>query len=321
MILMERCPNCGHVLTNHTCLNCKLDDYDNNAYLKFTRPQIIEKSIHTLAGILNGISIDQEINSEEVSELKNWYETHQYFFNIKPYNELLITLSNFLADNIITKEEKDELLWLCNNLQSESSYYSMVTSDLQILQGILHGILADGRITKAELEGLRNWLADSEHLATNYPYDEIYSLVLSVLEDGIVSQEEEIILKEYFAIFCEIPVSKLLTGQELLELKQSTSINGICATDPNIIFKNNLFCFTGKSSKSTRNDIAKIIESANGTYKDTVTSNTNYLIVGDDGNPCWAFACYGRKVEKAITLRKNGNNIILVHEVDFWDSL
>jgi hypothetical protein len=50
----------------------------------------------------------------------------------------------------------------------------------------------------------------------------------------------------------------------------------------------------------------------------SVSRKTNYLIVGDDGNPCWAFACYGRKVEKAINLRKQGTQIIIVHENDFW---
>ena len=48
---------------------------------------------------------------------------------------------------------------------------------------------------------------------------------------------------------------------------------------------------------------------------------TNYLIIGSEGNTCWAFSCYGRKVEKAMEMRKNGVNIVLVNEIDFWDSI
>jgi len=48
---------------------------------------------------------------------------------------------------------------------------------------------------------------------------------------------------------------------------------------------------------------------------------TDYLVLGTDGNPCWAFACYGRKVEKVIQLRKEGHKIILLHENDFWDAI
>ena len=36
-----------------------------------------------------------------------------------------------------------------------------------------------------------------------------------------------------------------------------------------------------------------------------MTKKTDYLIVGDNGNQAWAFACYGRKVEKALYQTKN----------------
>ncbi|GMA55471.1 hypothetical protein GCM10025857_68280 [Alicyclobacillus contaminans] len=52
-----------------------------------------------------------------------------------------------------------------------------------------------------------------------------------------------------------------------------------------------------------------------------MTVDTDYLVVGDQGNPCWAFSCYGRKVEKAVKLRKQGRRILIIHEVDFWDAL
>ena len=50
-----------------------------------------------------------------------------------------------------------------------------------------------------------------------------------------------------------------------------------------------------------------------------ITKKTDYLIVGDNGNSAWAFACYGRKVEKALDMRKNGHTIVLIHEFDFTD--
>lgn len=53
----------------------------------------------------------------------------------------------------------------------------------------------------------------------------------------------------------------------------------------------------------------------------SVSNKTDYLIIGADGNPCWAYACYGRKVEVAVKLRKEGGKILLVHEYDFLDAL
>ena len=52
-----------------------------------------------------------------------------------------------------------------------------------------------------------------------------------------------------------------------------------------------------------------------------VTSKLNYLVIGAEGNPCWAFACYGRKVEKAVELRKKGVRVVIVHENDFHDGV
>lgn len=90
---------------------------------------------------------------------------------------------------------------------------------------------------------------------------------------------------------------------------------------PEITFEEKTFCFTGESCKTTRLDIALKIQSVGGVYHDTVTRKTDYLLVGSNGNPCWAYSCYGRKVEKAIDLRKEGFPIKIVHENDFWDAL
>ena len=53
--------------------------------------------------------------------------------------------------------------------------------------------------------------------------------------------------------------------------------------------------------------------------KSIVTKKTDYLVVGNAGNPCWAYACYGRKIEEAMQLRKEGAKIVIVNETDFWD--
>lgn len=80
-------------------------------------------------------------------------------------------------------------------------------------------------------------------------------------------------------------------------------------------------CFTGISSRASRTAIAKEIEVIGGTYIDNIRQDLNYLIVGNNSNPCWAFSCYGWKVEQAISYRKKGINIVIVNENDFWDAI
>ena len=102
------------------------------------------------------------------------------------------------------------------------------------------------------------------------------------------------------------------------DLQELYSIDGICCTNPDITISGKLFSFTGKSSHATRSEIAHQIVEHGGSFKNNVIKSTNYLIVGDDGNPCWAYSCYGRKVEQAMDLRKNGSTILIVHENDLW---
>lgn len=58
-----------------------------------------------------------------------------------------------------------------------------------------------------------------------------------------------------------------------------------------------------------------------GYIVDHVSSKLNYLVVCDEKNTCWAFTCYGRKIEEAIKHRKQGANLVIVHEYDLYDAL
>lgn len=305
-------------------VNCFVNSdavYLNKHIRKYTGKAELDKALHTLEGILKGIAIDETINQKEIDELKMWHYKYQDLIEEHPFNELIPTIAAILEDNIIDDEEYKNLLWLCDNLKTGSIYYNVITSDIQRLQGILHGILSDNVITESEIKGLQNWLDENDHLASVYPYDEINSLVTAVLADGKLTEDEKNLLKLYFSEFIDLKSSFNINTDEISKLKQNININGICAMCPEITIPNKAFCFTGISSKATRSAIKDTIESLGGVFNKSVTKQTDYLVVGNNGNPCWAFACYGRKVEKAINLRKAGHKILIVHENDFWDAL
>ena len=67
--------------------------------------------------------------------------------------------------------------------------------------------------------------------------------------------------------------------------------------------------------------MAETVRGFGGMVQSAVNRKTNYLIVGTAGNPCWAYACYGRKIEEAMQLRKEGVNVVIVNETDFWDAV
>lgn len=294
-------------------------DYDSMEFRKYTSKSEFDKALHTLEGLLKGIAIDNNISEHEIRELKNWYTYHMTYINKAPFDEILPLIEMALEDNRLSGEEIGDILWVCNNFKTDNVYYSMITADIQRLQGLLYGILADNKIEDREINELKQWLNDNDHLANTYPYDEVYSLIISVLSDGKIDDIERKTLKVFFSEFIDKSTSYNFNQVEIDKLKEEINISGICAVCPEINVENNYFCFTGASSKTTRNRIKQIIESMNGNYNDNVIKNTNYLVIGDNGNPCWAFACYGRKVEKAIKMRKQGHPIVIIHENDFWD--
>ena len=291
----------------------KLDD---SSYRIYTGKSEAHKAFNSLRGIIEGIALDTKINQKEIDELDWWCENHEFLAYRNPFNDLITNIQVIISDNIVTEEEIKDMKWLYDKFKDGFEYYDEFTSDLQVLQGICHGILADGIVKDKEITELKNWLSENQHLANFYPYDEITSLITEVLADGKIDEDERKLLKRYFNEFVNLSDTELQEkiNQEVKDVK----IGGICSKVSGIRFEDNQFCFTGTSARSSRSGIAKLIKEYGGKFVNSVSKKTNYLIVGDDGNPCWTFACYGRKVEKAINLRKEGAQIIIVHENDFW---
>ena len=290
---------------------------DIESYYKFTDQSRLNKSVNTLIGIVEGISIDSIINSKEVQYLNNWLNEHEDVKSHHPYNELVRELDCALSDGILTLDEKEDILWLCERLRS-TEFYDHVTSDIQRLHAILGGIISDGTITKEELDGLIDWLESHDHLQRTWPYEEVFSLIVNVMSDQKIDKKEQESLKRFFLNFSIINSNNQLGDSDVT---LDGNILGICAVSPKIEFIDQKFCITGVSAKYTRKDLSDIILENGGFVVSSVSSKTNYLIIGADGNPCWSYACYGRKVEKAIKLRKAGHQLMIIHENDFHDAI
>lgn len=290
---------------------------DEQDYKVFTGRQEADKAMHTLKGILLGMNMDGEINAKEITELQKWAADHRNLINKNPFREFIINIEELAKNHLPTKETIEDLYWLTQKYEADNYYYNSLTSDLQILQGLCHGILADGTIHEKEIVELNKWLDNHEHLCTYYPYDEIRSLLLNVLSDGKVDEDEKKTLKAYFNQF--IKLHDTGTHAEIKADIAEVKISGLCTSDPSVTFPGKSFCITGVLKRGSRTDLQNDIKKLGGLITDTVNKKTDYLVIGDNGNSAWAFSCYGRKVEKAMTLRKEGHNIMLIHEFDFGD--
>ncbi len=289
----------------------------NKNYLLYTAKSEADKAISTLKGILQGINIDQIINPIEIAELQTWANEHYHLIRRNPFKELINEINYSINDEGVNSGVIEDLYWLCQKFDNDNIYYNAVTSDIQILHGICHGILADGFITDKEIDGLKSWLNENEHLSSYYPYDEISSLILDITSDGIIDDNERNRLMAYFNDFASIKNEK--TKYEILNSIEGTKVSAICTSNPIVEFVGKSFCITGELQRGRRKEVQSKLLEIGCIINENPSMKTDYLVIGDNGNQAWAFACYGRKVEKALELRKKGHNITLIHEYSFFD--
>lgn len=290
-----------------------------HGYFKFTGKSRLEKSINSLLGLLEGIAIDGKVTPGEVSILRMWLFDHADVATRHPFSELIPVVARALDDGVIDPEERDDLIWLCRKLSS-NEFFDQVTADLQRLHALVGGIAADGVVSVEEMRGLSDWLAEHEHLKTCWPYDEIEALTTKVLADGRIDEDEHRMLRAFFTEFLAVLDERTIVSP-LVSRGEGEALGALCAVMPTISFLGTRFCFTGASSKYKRADFEELVRRLGGEPLASVTAKLDYLVIGADGNPCWAFACYGRKVEKAVELRKKGSRLLIVHENDFHDAV
>lgn len=295
-----------------------MKDLDDCSYLKFCTRQNLNKALTTLAGIIDGIAIDGQIDANELAELRNWCDEQAEHRNFHPFTELYPLIDECLSDGIIDPEELENIRWFLKRALTDHPFYDSATGELQRLQALLHGMLADFEITETEATGLADWMHEHEYLARCYPFDEIYSLLITMLRDRKLEPNEAKFLRAFFAGFVTLSTNSQIKLTNLIDTK--VSIHAICAIDPAIFFPGRVFTFTGFSIKGNRKDFAARVEEAGGVFNNNVTKDIDYLVYGSGGNPCWTYSCFGRKVEMVTNLRKAGSKALVIHENDFWDA-
>lgn len=289
---------------------------DHEDYYKFSWRPRLEKAINTLHGLVQGISADNKVNDAEVKSLISWVSRYSEFSERHPFNELIPKIQEVVADGIVDEEERADLLWLCKRLLPGADYYDNVTMELQELHGFLTGIMADGKITEDELASLSDWLEEHDYLRSCWPYDEVDSLVTSVMADGKIDSDEQQQLMAFFGQFANLPEHKAVA-----KMDSGVSVSGVCCSCPEITIEDRLFCFTGSSDRGPRKYLVEVVEKHGGRFHAGIRKDTDYLVIGASGNPCWAYSCYGRKVEDAMQRRQQGQRLLLIHEYDFWDEV
>lgn len=79
----------------------------------------------------------------------------------------------------------------------------------------------------------------------------------------------------------------------------------LCNPRPQLVFKDCLFAFSGRFS-IPRKQCARLTEGLGGRFSARVTRQVRYLVVGRPHSG-WAFGSHGRKIERAMRYREQGD--------------
>ena len=273
------------------------NDIGNSEKFEFERVLLdnldskLETNINTLYGIIKGINYDKKIDDKEIEKLKVWVEDNRIYKQYALFDRIILKLEEILNDNKITEYEKIELEKLVTSINN-SKIYSESTLSLQILNGILDGIVCDQKVNQKEIENLNAWLKQNDYLKDVYPYDKVLLEVSKVLEDRILTEEES---NYILGIFNEI-------------------LHPEFNNDENKDFDGKTFCLTGEFKNATKQEISKKLQDLGGIEKTGVSSKLNYLIVGGVGSESWKFGKIGGKQAKAQELNEKGANIKIIDE-------
>lgn len=272
----------------------------------------IEKGLGELCGMLAGVLADDVVEDLEIKELDDWVLKNAQWMTQAPWEEINSAIDDILVSDKDDREELvKDILWLANNLKDE--YFKGEAIELMKLEGMFRGFLSDGSLNDKEIHQLEHWLESNKNLSGHFLFDEIYKLILDVLEDGVITEVERASLTTFMMEF-----TSNLNEAAILQLEQkqsSTESSSGVYSQPLIEFEDCLFCLSGDFlNYDTKADVESVITYRGGLIAKGVTKKVSYLIVGGQGSEDWKFGKYGRKVEKAMQYRSKGVAIEVVQE-------
>ena len=159
----------------------------------------IKNAAFQLAGLIYGISLDGVITKNEFEALKSWCNENEPLCELEAFQNLHSQIRPIIDGGKVNSEEIDELKSIINNFLAASGADKALTPNMYFLNGIFKGILASGDINTYEIYKLNQWLEKNDHLKNSAPFDELFQLVATVMEDKKVDDLEARQLKDFFA--------------------------------------------------------------------------------------------------------------------------
>lgn len=181
---------------------------------------------------------------------------------------------------------------------------------------IAKGIMIDDVVTDLEIERFCDKLRFHAVVHDHKLFTCLLSRFEVILSDGFIDEEER---HEIMAILSGIAgdndnlIPEKTMPKEFLE-KESVS---------QITYRSKEFMITGRFAFGTRAKVKSEITLRGGIIceNNRIKISTDYLLVGTFASRDWIEASYGRKIETAQELQKQGHKIEIIYEDDWLKTL
>lgn len=274
-----------------------------------------QKTLLSLAGILDGIRADGAIDEQELLYLDTWLRDNEYLGRNRLMRELQRRVSDILADGVVTTEELTDFRRTVGSLMDHYVELSGVDfyadeAEKEVLLGLMKGMLANRQLADFEIRHLKWWLDQNGPLRETWPASEIYDLLRRVLADGQITSEERDTLREHFELATGNPLGEGVTDGMATRLPIDRGAD--------VVFSERVFCLTGEFLHGPRRKCSDAIIGRGGVISDTVTKKIHYLVVGSLSSRDWKFSSHGRKIEKAVEYRGGAAPHIRIISEEMW---
>ncbi len=196
-------------------------------------------------------------------------------------------------------------------LEGGFNYTRRIDRGINEVMGLCRGILLDDVVTDGEITGIEQWIKHNAELQNEWPVSVLHRRIQSILADGYISEEEREDLRNLL-----YDVTGGGEHGDVVQTNWATRLP-VDQPQPDVIFDDHEFCFTGKFFFGTRKKCEEAVVDRGGSAHASIRYRTRYLILGQMASRDWAHPSFGRKIEKAMEYRGKRSPIAIIAE-EHW---
>jgi NAD-dependent DNA ligase len=267
-----------------------------------------DKALYGLRGILAGIVADKQLNEKELLFLDAWLQSQEYLSEDKDVLAILRQVGDILEDGIISQQELQQMQSRIENiLVCKDSEDLENVGHIEELVGFLTGTASDGVLNDQEITAMSSWLETNESVREIWPASVIVKRLAVILEDGIITDEE----REDLLVTIR-QVTGTDTDEAGVSYEASTEIWEDSVQE--LKLRGSVFCLTGDFVSGDRDSVDTMLHCFGGETNSSVNKSIDYLVIGTLASHDWLYTSHGRKIEKALLLKREGSEIKVITE-------